>query len=389
MIIGNENLPRSSKLDVSKLARVFENTTTIYKYLWLLSILDFVEKDIYEISFNDIVDKMIVKSWYMTLEYHLNIGAESIDKKESILKKIILSAENHLTSTSSEESILDYIKNCDDTKLMKYKENLIKNVPYRFLKPFISVENLFSTYGTGANYKDDIIDAINKADAFYKISKFDSLNTTITIDSTWAQYFKENISVIRYFAKYKMVEFLQIKNPTVPGLIYKIDKPEERRLNDVRAMWSSLIDSNNYVPNVDYALFKKDIYIEEHLDVNDVSIDHFIPFSYIASDEFYNLTPVSKSLNSSKSNYLVNNFDSVCLKLCKQHYEIYKLMRTCDLDFAKEIDKVALKHLNDRDMIDLYHNDCSENNFIDTLIVYLKKQYDNAIRQGFEKWDVA
>ena len=38
-------------------------------------------------------------------------------------------------------------------------------------------------------------------------------------------------------------------------------------------------------------------------------------------------------------NYLVHNFDSVCLKLCKQHYEIYKLMRTSNLDFAKKIDE--------------------------------------------------
>lgn len=31
--------------------------------------------------------------------------------------------------------------------------------------------------------------------------------------------------------------------------------------------------------------------------VDDISIDHFVPFSYVSSDEFWNLNPTTKSIN--------------------------------------------------------------------------------------------
>ena len=36
----------------------------------------------------------------------------------------------------------------------------------------------------------------------------------------------------------------------------------------------------------------------------DISIDHFVPWSYVAHDEFWNLSPTTRSINSSKSNNL-------------------------------------------------------------------------------------
>jgi len=38
--------------------------------------------------------------------------------------------------------------------------------------------------------------------------------------------------------------------------------------------------------------------------VKDISIDHFVPWSYVAHDEMWNLNPTTKSINSFKSNKL-------------------------------------------------------------------------------------
>ena len=34
------------------------------------------------------------------------------------------------------------------------------------------------------------------------------------------------------------------------------------------------------------------------------NVDHFVPWSFVANDELWNLIPMESSLNSSKSNYL-------------------------------------------------------------------------------------
>ena len=35
-----------------------------------------------------------------------------------------------------------------------------------------------------------------------------------------------------------------------------------------------------------------------------ISVDHFVPWQYVAHDELWNLHPTTKSINSSKSNNL-------------------------------------------------------------------------------------
>lgn len=50
-----------------------------------------------------------------------------------------------------------------------------------------------------------------------------------------------------------------------------------------------------------------EIYIGQILTENDISIDHFVPWSYVAHDEMWNLNPTTKSINSSKRNNLLEN----------------------------------------------------------------------------------
>ena len=47
-----------------------------------------------------------------------------------------------------------------------------------------------------------------------------------------------------------------------------------------------------------------EIYGENRLAPENISIDHFVPWSYVAHDEFWNLHPTTRAINSSKSNRL-------------------------------------------------------------------------------------
>ena len=46
------------------------------------------------------------------------------------------------------------------------------------------------------------------------------------------------------------------------------------------------------------------IYGDGELTDKDISIDHFVPWSYVANDEIWNLHPTTRSINSAKSNNL-------------------------------------------------------------------------------------
>ena len=51
----------------------------------------------------------------------------------------------------------------------------------------------------------------------------------------------------------------------------------------------------------------REIYTDREIGLDVLSIDHFVPHSYISNDELWNLIPMSKSLNSSKNNRLPYN----------------------------------------------------------------------------------
>lgn len=64
-----------------------------------------------------------------------------------------------------------------------------------------------------------------------------------------------------------------------------------------------------------------DLYSDEIIVKNKLSIDHFIPWSYVVNDELWNLIPMDKSFNSSKGNRLPN-WDNFFLRLVRAQFEL-------------------------------------------------------------------
>ena len=83
----------------------------------------------------------------------------------------------------------------------------------------------------------------------------------------------------------------------------------------------------------------RDFYTNEVLEPSDVSIDHFIPWSYMYSDDLWNLVITSKSNNSKKSNKTV---EKVYLEKLKQQNE--HLLQILDDQSFKSILEEALDH---------------------------------------------
>ena len=129
-----------------------------------------------------------------------------------------------------------------------------------------------------------------------------------------------------------------------------------------------------------------EIYGDGELTERDISIDHFVPWSYVANDEIWNLHPTTKSINSAKSNYLPR-WDAYFKKLSKLEYLSYQLTWEYE-KIRKEFEKVKKKHLNSR-MVEgrLYAPDLTEGEFRERLSEIVLPVYQSAKSAGFREWE--
>ena len=92
-----------------------------------------------------------------------------------------------------------------------------------------------------------------------------------------------------------------------------------------------------------------DFYIGAELKIDEVSIDHVIPWSYMYSDDIWNLVVTSKSYNSMKSNSIPD--EEVVERLKKRNEKLLSLL----LDDKYKTD---IKEAIDNNYIDKFYNEC-------------------------------
>lgn len=144
--------------------------------------------------------------------------------------------------------------------------------------------------------KKILISEINRQKRLiYYFARISGLRTIIEVDEVWAEYLLKHKEILKSWTQLKLIQYLQNKNPSVPGIADKIEAPISRDIERVRKYWKLIIQ-------IDSSL--RDIYGDILLKDEKISVDHFVPWQYVAHDELWNLHPTTKSINSSKSNSL-------------------------------------------------------------------------------------
>jgi 5-methylcytosine-specific restriction endonuclease McrA len=225
--------------------------------------------------------------------------------------------------------------------------------------------------------KKTLTDEINRQRRLmYYFVYVSGLSTIIEVDETWAEYLYKNKEILKGWTQLKLIHYLQNKNPSVPGIADKIEPPVERNIERVRKYWKLIIKKD---PTI------KDIYGDIVLNDVDISIDHFIPWQYVAHDELWNLHPTTKSINSSKSNSLPS-WKKYFESLGELEYRAY-VMRDQYEDIAHEFNKIAPYHLNNQDIRNLlYVKGLNKNDFIERLEHVIRPVYESAQTLGFKEW---
>ena len=362
-------LPYSEELNIEYLGRLFDNTSECYKFFWFKAIVSKVVEGKCLLTYDELINEMIADAWYMVTEYHLNLGPK--DTLESLVG-MIKEKYPELKSCEKKSAILSLLKSIDDKEIINKKRTLTYNVPYRLQAPFIK-----NIKGKAWNISEKELAArINCEEVLmYYFREMKGLCSIIEIQPDWARYIITNQEIIRGWLEYNMILYLQRRNPSVPGIADKLSPPQERKLDKIKKYWRLIVSLQPV----------REIYSETLLTERDISIDHFVPWSYVAHDEMWNLNPTTKSINSAKSNNLPD-WDIYFDRLARQEYQSYEMMWVYD-KVHSEFEKCAREHINNDDIrYRVYREGLDFGSFKNELESVILPVYQSARNCGFGDW---
>lgn len=299
------NLPQETNLNIAAFEQMLnlKNITNSYKLYWFTAIFEKIVLEEKEIKFRDIVIGMVVHSWYSILAYKLNLGVK--DQLNILVNDI--KNKYSLSNEKSKDDLYKYLVNKDLEEIEIKIRDFYKYVPYRLLSPFYEK----FTRGEKDHSKNKIIEEKSRNDnsSLYKIF---TDKQRIIIHTDWFKYIFVNQAIVKGWLRNKLVYFLQSRNPNVPAIPFKLYPPVKREMTNSKKFWKQI---STVIPI-------SDIYTGQRLNSNDISIDHYIPWSFVLHDRLWNLVPTTRAINSSKNDRLPiidYNLDS----FCKLHYNAY------------------------------------------------------------------
>lgn len=367
-------------LNIEAFVHMLDDPTECYKFYWLDSIMQLIAENEESITFDKVISGMIADAWYSVQEYHLRMGTKDNEGKSvnSIERAIYkLGTLDCIEITTDRKAILDLIQK-QDKLLHDEKYQISKNVPYRLLSSFIKEIDGNNPLWNQRRRLVAYFEMVNKYNCLlYTIGPERGLNKRIIIDECWKRFLIDNMVSIRGWIQMKKIQFLQARNPDVPGIIYKLypENEKQRKLKNVRKLWAAILKIEPIT----------DIYSGKCLMQDNYEIDHFIPWSYVTNDEIWNLIPVEASLNSSKRDRLPD-WDKYFLNFAYNQFELNKVIYT----YPKVRDLFALCQRDNLNSLwateNLYIENISISRFFGLLEDRLKPVYKAARMQGYNVW---
>jgi hypothetical protein len=283
------NLPESDHVDISKLSSVFSDTTNSYKFYWFLAILDSLsETGEAQISMRDLSIRMVATVWYPLDYYKLSFGKQDGFKQIAHHVSQVLTVDNSQKAPNLFNQLQNRVAGKELDQIFRQVRSLLNFVPYRFLRPFFANETKgLPDYQVNAK----ILQFANQSE----VAPYRFVGDYIKIHDCWIEYFKKHQIILRGFVNWNLVRFLQKHNPNVNGLTEKLEKPYERDLKAAGRFWRQYLLDN---PGL------RCIYSGQEINRQNLSLDHFLPWSFVAHDLLWNIVPTSKSVNSAKSDWL-------------------------------------------------------------------------------------
>ncbi|MEM9539119.1 MAG: HNH endonuclease domain-containing protein [Cyanobacteria bacterium P01_E01_bin.42] len=295
---GNLDLPSSQNVDVTILSGLFKKKTNSYKYLFFISLLDILKRRQFDtnnpISFKEIVIEILANAWYPYTYFKLSFGVQDMIAEQLELLQLKIT-EPILKFVDVDKKILR--QTIGEQNLGKALKRIMRYVPFRLIRPFFNAElQGLSTNNDSKVDKDIPLLANENFETYKPLYQFNSTEKKncdeILIHPKWSDYLQENYSIVRGWAAWHWLQYMQSKNPSVTSISSKIFPPQEREsLTKQKNYWKLILQYHEI----------KCIYSEVKIDPNQISLDHYLPWSFVAHNQLWNLIPTLPNINSSKS----------------------------------------------------------------------------------------
>lgn len=297
------NLPISNNLPVQKLAAVFGSKVATYKFYWLIAIIELVEEGNIEIPKKKIFARMISNSWYTINYFHISFGKQ--DNLQIAVEKIL--QEENLTIDEKKNTIDLCLENSKNKETLNQLFHFDKNVPHWFLSPWFPKKSKSEIYELSKSFQNDSLYALHK--------------DFIKLNPIWIPYLKFNAKILKDYCYWNLAIFLQTRNPNVPDIPNKLIKPAKRNglTKQTNEYWKLVFRE---LGSIDCIFTDTKLYFDK----KNYALDHFVPHAFVSHDLIWNLLPIEKSFNCSKSDklpFFEKHFDKF-FNLQKLAFEINK-----------------------------------------------------------------
>ena len=214
----------------------------------------------------------------------------------------------------------------------KVEENKIdaKEITSSIITNPFGIINLPYDGSVGLNSFERILE--EKLSSSYKIFWFFGIYKEIIRGN---KYIRDNQTIVSGWMHYKLICYLQKRNPNVPAIPFKITAPGKRDLRDATKLWKEI----NRDRTISDIYTGRQLTEENFSTYGELSIDHFIPWSFVLHDELWNLAPTFKNINSQKSNKLPD-LSSYMDKFCEIQYESFDIMQRNHKMYKKNLEGI-------------------------------------------------
>ena len=359
---------------------MMKNPSYCYKFYWLEALVILVSEGRLETTFDEMIDEMISNAWYSVREFHIHLsGIQAGAVRDGLERAVLLLSElSGLPSNASKTEIKNAIRE-HNKALKSAKEQLTNMVPYRALAGFFHRSDEVANWSSAVRMVEYIRRVNNTVITLpYTLGESSKLKKEVHVHPTWARMIQDNTVTILGWIQYEKVKWLQMNNPEMPGLVYKLAPLDEkmRKLSHVRKLWSGILEVRPVC----------DVFTGKPLERTQYDVDHFIPWSFVMNDELWNLMPMDSALNSSKSNRLPK-WDPFFARFAANQFMLYELIQSTP-HFHKLYESCYRDNLHSLWAgQELYRPGNTKTELTNILEKNMQPVYDSARRQGYELWN--
>ena len=194
-------------IETNLLDTIFDKKTTSYKYFWFMSIISLAkERDCLVIPYKDILIRMTAMAWPIVFDHEIVLSKSDMLPRflEEITKKTKLI--RHASSQVVETYLIQHYNSQGIDKILA---PLLKNVPYRFLSPWIQ----FTT-------NEDVVEKSKSNNYACPYALHDK---EIVLDEDWWEYIINHYSQICDFAKDSFVNYTKVNNSNLKLMKFMLE----------------------------------------------------------------------------------------------------------------------------------------------------------------------